>query len=292
MANYVAAVPKSLQENYQIALQAHTWGVERNYEHKIKALRAGDALLFLVENAFRSLHRVESAPYVDHTPLWPEKNGDVFPHRVKISAALSTGEVDLNTIAPRISFLKDLQRPYGAFQGANGVLNNRMTEQDMEVIREGFSAPTQREFKIDPEETRRVVERQSTILRLYADDLQERIIELLPTKGLRLEPTGRRVPAGSETIDALASDDRGRLVVIAINRGLAPQEMLLKVLRQMSFVRQQQEGRRDVRGVIIAEAADRMLLALAGEVPNISIQYYRLTLELADQPAHINGRVA
>jgi hypothetical protein len=81
-------------------------------------------------------------------------------------------------------------------------------------------------------------------------------------------------------------------VVVAINRGLAPQEMLLKILRQMSWARQNRANGRDVRGVIIAEAADRMLLALAGEVPNISIQYYRLTLELADRPAHANGRVA
>jgi hypothetical protein len=292
MANYVAAVPKSLQENYQIALHAGTWGVEEKWEQKIRSLRPGDLLLFLVENAFRSLHRVDAAPYVDHTPLWPDKNGDVFPNRVKISDAIAAGEVDLNHVAPSISFLKDLQRPYGAFQGGNGVLNDRMTDADMAVIREGFSTPVRRELKIDPEEARRAIHRQTIIFSLYQDDLEERVLELLPSKGLRILPGGRHVVAGSETIDALASDDRGRLVVVAINRGLAPQEMLLKILRQMSWARQNRAEGKDVRGILIAEAADRMLLDLAREVPNLSIQYYRLKLELADEPPHVNGRVA
>src|SRR5688500_15527870 len=106
MANYVAVVPQKLQENYQIALHAQTWGVEEKYKHRIQPLRSGDELLFLVENAFRSVHRVEGSAYVDHTPLWPDKDGDVFPYRVKISDAIANGEVDLNSIAPNIGFLR------------------------------------------------------------------------------------------------------------------------------------------------------------------------------------------
>jgi hypothetical protein len=167
-----------------------------------------------------------------------------------------------------------------------------LTDADVQLIRSRFTEPVRREIKIDPEETRRVIERQTTILRLYADNLEERIIELLPGRGLRILPDGRRVTAGSETIDAVASDNRSNLVVVAINRGLAPQEMLLKILRQMSRTRQNRAEGKDVRGVIITEAANRMLLDLAGEVPNISLQYYRLTLELADEAPHANGRVA
>src|SRR5688572_20230300 len=128
MANYICAVSGLFPENYQIGLQARTWGVEERYEAKIKAVRRGDLLFFYMAGEFRSVHTVEGDTYFDNTPLWPEKDGSLFPHRIKISAPLARGNVSLKEIAGQISFTMNLTQPSGALMGAGGVFNPRLTD--------------------------------------------------------------------------------------------------------------------------------------------------------------------
>src|SRR6266849_2748920 len=106
MSIYLCAVSGRFPENYEIGLQAQVWGVEDKYKNRIAAVRPGDSLVFLVGGDYRSVHKIESEPYVDDTPLWPEKDGDLFPHRVRISPPLAVGHVRARELADEISFMK------------------------------------------------------------------------------------------------------------------------------------------------------------------------------------------
>ncbi len=39
---------------------------------------------------------------------------------------------------------------------------------------------------------------------------------------------------------------------------------------------------KEVKGIILTESADLSLKNILGEVPNVSIEYYKVTLELVD----------
>jgi len=284
MAAFICVVSGRFPENYQIGLQARTWGVEEKYSAKIEPVNRGDLVFFFIEGHFRSLHEVTREAYVDHSPLWPEKDGSMFPHRVGLSDPIAVGNVALTDVSSRISFMRDKQQPTGTLQGPNGVFNARMTPADVEVVRSRMRSALPSRMQIAPEAAQQSVERHKAIFRLYEHDLDDQILRLLATKGIVVQNGCRNVQTGVDVIDGIGIDPHGRVVVVDINRGCAPDEALLQVLRHMSWVRQNQAEGREVRGLIVAEAADRALADLVKEVPNVDIQLFRLTLELIPQP--------
>jgi hypothetical protein len=255
-----------------------------NYEDRIRRVQPRDKLFFFVGGSFRSLHEVTRGYFRDPAPLWPEMNGSPFPHRIGISDPIAVGDAPLADVAPHISFMRDLQVPAGALQGGNGVFNNRLTDADAQYLQSCLTADVPARAQVAPAMAQLIAERHAAIFRLYEHDLDDQIIHLLSEAGMRVPADGRRIPTGVDVIDAIGEDSQHRLVVVDINRGRAPDDALLQVLRHMSWVRQHRAERRDVRGLIVAEAADNALVELVHEVPNVGLQLFRLTLELLPPP--------
>ncbi len=94
---------------------------------------------------------------------------------------------------------------------------------------------------------------------------------------------GRQYTYKDGRIDLLCVDAATRdFVVIELKKGEAPHETLLQILRYMSWVRQHLAKDKDVRGIILSEAADTSLIEVVKEVPSVEIRYYRLSLDLLD----------
>ena len=69
-------------------------------------MKEGDTLVLVVGGVFRSIHKIEGAPFIDNTPLWPanKKDGSLYPHRVEISEALSTGNLQITSSYSSLKF--------------------------------------------------------------------------------------------------------------------------------------------------------------------------------------------
>jgi Endonuclease NucS C-terminal domain len=284
VATYICSLAAGLPENYEIGLRAHTWGVVDAYADKARQVQPGDLLFLYVAGSFRSLHEVTGGYFFDETPLWPEHNGSLFPHRIKISDPIAAGNVPITAAAPHISFMREMQVPTGTLQGANGVFNRRLTAEDVAYLRSRMTDRLPARAPVAAAVAEEFAERNRLIFQLYKHDLDDRIMQLLAANEIIVPADGRRIPTGIDVIDAVGTDRQGRLVVVDINRGQAPEQALLQVLRHMSWARQKRADRRDVRGLIVAEAADNALVELVSEVPNVDIQLFRLTLEFLPPP--------
>jgi hypothetical protein len=138
----------------------------------------------------------------------------------------------------------------------------------------------------DPDQVRQATYRQQTFFRLYERDVEDHFDPVLRGLGLRLYigpdgRPGRQFQIEGGRIDLLCRDQKdGALVIVELKKGEAPQEALIQTLRYMSYVRAHLAEGKDVRGVILTEAADRTLVDVVREVPNIQIRYYRVAIEL------------
>lgn len=286
MTNYLCSVSVKLPENYEIGLQSRTWGVEEKYFSRIAPVRSGDLLVFVVGGAFRSIHTIETGVFNDNSPLWPPRNGSLFPHRIKISEPIAKGEVPLRDIADEISFMRD--KVYsGTIQGASGVFNNRLTEEDVRTIRNRMkeSKPVSALPKsVKPRDTSSS-ERQVALFKFYERDVEDHIASLLPFLGLEIyrDPngqSGRQYPTSVGRMDLLCEDINGGFVVMELKKGEAPEQTLLQVLRYMSWVRQNKANGKEVSGIILTEAADKSLIEVVKEVQNVEIRYYKVAIDL------------
>lgn len=280
MKTYLCAVSPQLPENYQIGLQALTWGVEKRYRKRIAKVRKGDELVFLSRNS-KSIHRIEGPVYKDETVLWPPKKGDIFPYRIKISKPLYRGEIPPNKFSSEISFMRDTDAWGGTIQGASGVFNDRLTEEDVNFIRSRL-----RKIPVAKQVTARAAEEPKikNLFRLIGFDVLQSLKRILPELGLE-RFNGKDFPAeydlgyGGNVI--LCKDTRtGAFVVVDFNRGEAPAETLIRVLHYMSWVRQTLAGSKDVRGIVLTETANQTLSTVVKEVPNVDLQLYRIGIEL------------
>lgn len=283
MNTFLCVVSPRFPENYHIGVQARTWGVEARYKRRIDKASRGDEIVFIAGGKIRSVHRIDSKVFRDDTPLWPPKDGDLFPFRIKISDPLYQGEISSNEFVERISFMRDAQAWGGTIQGASGVFNDKLTDADVEFIKahlqrvaepavQAAGAAEQPEIK--------------NLFRLIGPDVLESLKRILPALGL-VRYNGTDFPAeydlgyGGNVIlcrDARTSD----LVVVDFNRGEAPTETLIRVLHYMSWARQTLAGSKDVRGIILTEAANAALSAIIKEVPNIELRFYRIGIELLE----------
>lgn len=290
MSIFLCAVSSRSPENYQIGIHAMRWGVEEKYAGKISGVRKGDTLVFLVAGAYRSIHRIESSPFIEDRPLWPPKDDSIFPHRIKISAPIYQGSAHANDLFTQISFMRNTERWQGTVQGGNGIFNPRLTQDDLEVIKShlhpaieagaaGSSAPP------TSSHPQPAVDRQKVLFQLYSADLERALVSLLPILGLApvVGMSGMMPKKSGEASHMVCTDQLKNHVVLHLHRGQAPHETLLNLLHDMSWVRQNVAGVREVRGLLLSETLDQTMKDLIGEVTNIEAKTYRLSLELSEE---------
>lgn len=281
MKTFLCVVSAKYPENYHIGIQARTWGVERRYYDKISQTSVGDELVFMADQQIRSVHRIESAVYKEDQVLWPPKDGDVFPYRIKISEPLYSGEIPKDEFKDVISFMKTADAWGGTIMGPHGVFNPRLTDADVAFIKGRLKASSAASAKVTAAPEKQEVR---NLFRLIGSDVLESLKRLLPTLGLR-RFNGADFPAeydlgygGSVVLCRDVKNDD--LVVVDFNRGEAPTDTLIRVLHYMSWVRQTLAGTKQVRGIILSESANEALSHIVREVPNVSLRFYRIGIEL------------
>ena len=281
MATFLCVVSPNFPENYEIGIQARTWGVEDRYKDKIDRTSPADELVFISKRHIRSIHRIDSKVYRDDKPLWPAKDGDFFPWRIKISRPTFVGEIPSGVFSANISFMQAVDHWPGTIQGPNGVFNDRLTPADVNFIKSRLRRVAETEV-----EAARAAEqpRIQNLFRLVGADVLESLKRILPALGLT-RYNGSDFPAeydlgyGGNVI--LCRDMKTQdLVVVDFNRGEAPTETLIRVLHYMSWARQTLAKGKDVRGIILAESANDALSHIVKEVPNLDLRFYRIGIEL------------
>ena len=281
MRTFLCVVSPRFPENYHIGVQAKRWGVETRYEDRIRETSPGDEIVFLASRHIRSVHRIESEVFKDNTPLWPPKDGDLFPFRIKISRPTYAGQISSDEFVSHISFMQDKEAWGGTIQGASGVFNNRLTDEDISFIKSRL-----RKIPVVEQPAARAAEEPKikNLFRLIDSDVVESLKRILPSLGLS-RFNGENFPAEYDagyggTVILCRDVGNNDLVVVDFNRGDAPTDTLIRVLRYMSWVRQNLAGKDDVRGIILTEAANPALSDIVKEVPNVDLQLYRIGIEL------------
>jgi len=285
MATYLCVVSPRFPENYHIGVRAGKWGVEENYRNRIGVVQPGDELVFISQQRIVSLHRIESKVFREETPLWPKKDGDIFPWRISISPPLFNGAIPKEEFTKRISFMIGMVWG-GTIQGASGVFNSRLTPADVTYIKSRLEAKAQPVVKEVPLDVRKPDDAHA-LFRLLERDVMIDLQHILPSVGLRRH-NGHDFPAeydlgyGGNVI--LCRDNAtNAFVVLDFNRGEAPNETVLRVLHYMSWVRQNLADTKDVRGLILSEKVNESLRSIVSEIPNISLRCYRFGIQLIDE---------
>ena len=293
MRTFLCVVSPRFPENYHIGVQSQTWGVERTYRNRIARVHEGDELVFLASQEIRSIHRVESEVYEDSRPLWPAKDGDFFPFRIRISKPLYVGAIQKEDFVRGISFMRVVDSWGGTIQGASGVFNDRLTEEDVDFIKSRLVGVV--EPRAEVKESLRAAEEPKiqNLFRLIGSDVLESLKRILPSLGL-VRYNGTDFPReydlgyGGNVVLCRKVED-GDLLIVDFNRGEAPSDTLLRLLHYMSWVRQNLAGSKGVSGIILTESANESLKAIVGEVPNVSLRYYRIGIELLDETARLSA---
>src|SRR5262249_48911821 len=161
--------------------------------------------------------------------------------RITFAKADWVGAVSLKQIANDISFMRG-KKWGGTIQGPNGVFNPNLTPDDLNRIKEGLNRPIPPPQPSAEPQSLITAERQKAFFKFYEKDVEDRLIDLLPSLGLRLyhdQATGR---SGRQFICEVGRIDllcnamaNGDFVVVELKRGQAPNETLLQILRYMSW---------------------------------------------------------
>ena len=290
MKMFLCVVSPRFPENYHIGVQARVWGVEKRYKNRIAPVRPGDEMVFIAGQQIRSIHRIESKVYKDDRPLWPPNDGDLFPFRIKISQPKYAGQMSSDEFVPNISFMRDKEAWGGTIQGAAGVFNDRLTDEDVNFIKSRL-----RKIPVAEPQIARAAEQPEikNLFRIIGSDVLESLKRILPSLGLT-RVNGADFPAeydlgyGGNVI--LCRDMKTKdFVVVDFNRGEAPTETLIRVLHYMSWVRQTLAGSKDVRGMILTESANAALSDIVKEVPNVDLRFYRIGIELIDDSIRVSA---
>jgi len=285
MKYYLCSVSPQFPENYHIGIQAKVWGVEEKYRNRIAPVKSGDVLIFLHAGEYRSIHTIESDPFFDDKPLWPPKDGSVFPHRIRISKPTFKGNASASELASQISFMKG-KTWGGTIQGVSGVFNDRLTLQDFELIKSRMRPAPKPEATTETRMSVGIQERQQALFSLYESEIDARLKDLLPKMNL-LPYSGARagvVPTLADKSDLLCRNIKtNNLVVLAFRKGAAAEQVLVQILRSMSAIRQNPAFAsqvKDIEGIILTESSDENLRQIVNEVPNVRVQHYRISIEL------------
>jgi hypothetical protein len=177
--------------------------------------------------------------------------------------------------------MRDKEAWGGTIQGASGVFNDRLTDEDVSFIK---SRP--RKIPVVEQPAARAVEEPKikNLFRLIDSDVVESLKRILPSLGLKrfnVENFPAEYNAGYGGTVILCRDARNNdLVVVDFNRGDAPTDTLIRILRYMSWVRQNLADKSEVRGIILTESANAALSDIVKEVPNVDLRCYRIGIEL------------
>jgi|GEM_PF-6698301 len=122
---YLCNVADVSKENYNIAKENNVWGVKENHKGKRDAVKIGD-ILILENKTYGAIIGKITELKDDYTPLWPSRDNEVYPYRVKFDIIYDYDESDIDDILSyclRNSFGAKYETPQelsGAFQGPNG----------------------------------------------------------------------------------------------------------------------------------------------------------------------------
>ena len=276
---YICAVSPQFPENYEIGVRTGTWGVTGSNRRRIEVVRPGDRLVFIVAGRFRSIHEVVTGPYEDHRLLWPPREGDVYPHRIRIGPPEAFGIIPVPELASRISFMRG-KRWSGTIMGRNGVFNDRATIQDLELIRMALLAGPRLEERPDlvrPVD-KPILEETGGGLDSLLDRLAE-LSRLSPAPGFRnpfdaAESWGRGLLAGVYT------DWRQTPTFAVAPLGRSPSDTVLSTLYGLSSLKQADPSVKRVQGKIFVHAAPDAILPLISGVPNLEAIVYDVRVSL------------
>jgi predicted RNA-binding protein len=285
---YLCAVSQRFPENLDIGVQARVWGVEERYVNKISRVRPGDTLVFLVGGDFRSVHRIESEPFKDSTLLWPEKNGSRFPHRVRISPPLFRGKVHAPPLTQKISFMRGRERWSGTVQGAHGVFNPKMTEDDLRLVTSRMTpvaAPAVEPSPI-PIEPARIP------FGLLEDQMGRAVTDLFAALGLRHAADAAQTWLSEGDAYRVLAVDRhdGARVVVVVDSGKGTAGLVLQALRHLSELRAEGGARASVRAIILSDRLSDELVRVTREIPALEARQFRVRIELDPDPQGGEGR--
>jgi hypothetical protein len=182
--------------------------------------------------------------------------------------------------------MRDKEAWGGTIQGASGVFNNRLTDGDVDFIKSRL-----RKIPVVEHPAARAAEEPKikNLFRLIDSDVVESLKRILPSLGLR-RFNGENFPAEYNagyggTVILCRDVKSNEIVVVDFNRGDAPTDTLIRLLRYMSWVRQNLADKNDVRGIILTESANAALSEIVSEVPNVDLRFYRIGIELVDSRA-------
>jgi hypothetical protein len=57
----------------------------------------------------------------------------------------------------------------------------------------------------------------------------------------------------------------------------------------MSWARQNLSGSKDASGIILTESANESLKAIVSEIPNVTLRFYRIGIELVGESARLSA---
>jgi hypothetical protein len=268
---YICAVSSRFPENYEIGIRAGKWGVEERHLKRVSDVRAGDTIIFVVGGRFRSIHRITSDVFEERSLVWPLKDGDPFPYRMRIGPAEAVGSAPAAELAPHISFMRNTRAWGGTLQGANGVFNARATPNDVELIRmallaSGTAAPEPR-----PEQTA-----PATPIVPAADywwpgllDQLAALAKLRRTSSLR-DPFVDAQEWRTGLLTGLFADQREIPTIAIAPFDRSPSETVLSTLYGLSAVKQSADRVKEVRGVIFVPDNREQIAQLTAGIPNLS----------------------
>ncbi len=125
---YLVSIPDP--GNYKIGQEKKVWGVQEKYGSNVKGVKTGDYVIFFGASVGLSIYQIEKGYYYDDTIIWPEKEGELYPHRVGLSdkpvISFTTREF---SISDMLEILVDrYRRPYRsekaygmAVEGSKGI---------------------------------------------------------------------------------------------------------------------------------------------------------------------------
>jgi hypothetical protein len=285
---YVCAVSPKAQDNYAFGLLANTWGVEEKYHKRIAPVKPGDLLVFISAAHFRSIHRVESAPYLDEARIWPDKDGSRFPHRVSISKPVHAGAVPVDDLAESISFMAGRNWNW-AIRGANGVFNPKLTAAELDLIRSRMEAASNTRDE-ESENRESAHDESSTVVfaswseaRLQSE--LEKALAAIPliTEQEWSERLGAIQPSSSDVIPGVYAGEHA-LVIVDFHRGEVTKQALFDLLERMSWIRNQVSGREAVEGLLLAEEPGDELISMITFVPNVTARRWTVGIVLDPDP--------
>jgi hypothetical protein len=278
---YICAVATAFAANYEIGVRKRVWGVTNRNRRRIAPVEMGDFLIFTVGGEFRSIHPINSAPYVDQTIVWPARSGDAYANRIRIGDAIIEGRVRVADLAGHITFMRNVKAWGGTLQGANGVFNDRLTRDDVTLIEGALrnSAPLKAERqKVAAAPAEPLLVSGTTWLPGLLDQLA-RSSELIPFQ--RASDPFSGAEAHREGLVTGVYVDRSETPTLALLPVERPAEnTVISALYGLSALTQSAKKPGNVRGIVYVPGGESHLEHLLVGIPNLASVRFELAVSI------------